>query len=431
MAWFGRKAKPVDQAPQYAPKRQSLDLFKVPYRTGATIESSLDAYAAVGTLFAVVSRLANSTAAVDWTLYRKSTDGRRVYEAIESRRSVTRHPALVLLNKPNQYMNRQEFFETVQMSVDLTGEGWIYVERSEIGNVPINLWPLRSDKMTVVKSASNFLEGYIYTTPDNEKMPIAKEDMIFIRMPDPRDIYRGLGPVQALMVDIEASKLSSQYTRNFFLNSAEPGGIISVPESLEDEDFAEFQARWRDQHQGAGNAHRVAILENGATFTPRQYTMRDMQFTELRNMSRDIIMEAFAFPKFMLGLVDDVNKANAIASKAMYNEECVSPRLERIKNALNSDFLALFPDGNDLEFDFELPQLHDPDSDASALLLRSQAAVALVTAGYDPEQALMATGLPPMDFSKPKAPTAPPAPAQGSEPDGDETDSNAGDEVNQ
>lgn len=411
LAWpFTKRSKPVDKAPEYV-SRRATEFFQAPLRSGANLEVSLSQYGNVSTLFAVVSRLANSTAAVDWTLYRKSADGRRVYEGVENRKSVTKHAALSILNKPNEFMTRQEFFEVIQQSIDLTGEGWIMVERSQFGNMPIGLWPLRSDRMSVIKSADEFLTGYIYKTPDGKNMPIAKEDIIFIRMPHPLDPYRGLGPVQALMVDLEAARFASEYNRNFFLNSAIPGGTITVPESLDDDDFNQLVDRWREQNQGVSNAHRVTVLENGADFKPVFYTMRDMLFTELRQLSRDTIMEAFAFPKFMLGLVDDVNKANAIASKAMYNEECVTPRLERIKAALNADFLPLFG-ATDLEFDFTVPQIQDPDTDASAFQLRAQAVVALVQAGYDSEQALMAAGLPPMDFSKPKPPPALPAPGQ-------------------
>jgi len=59
--------------------------------------------------------------------------------------------------------------------------------------------------------------------------------------------------------------------------------------------------------------------------------MRDLQFAELRQVSATQILQAFGFPKFKLGDVTDVNRANAVASGTMYARSLLKPRLERIK----------------------------------------------------------------------------------------------------
>ncbi len=166
---------------------------------------------------------------------------------------------------------------------------------------------------------------------------------------------------------------------------------------MSDKEFNEFTERWRQQHQGVANAHRVAILEN-AKWTETNFSMTDMQFVELRNLPRELIREAFAFPKPMLGTVDDVNRANAEAGKEIMAEGQTIPRLYRWKNAVNTFLLPQFSNGKALELDFDDPT--PVNHEAADRERNSQAASAanLVKAGYDPADVALAMGLPEMKW---------------------------------
>jgi hypothetical protein len=236
-------------------------------------------------------------------------------------------------------------------------------------------------------------------------------------MPNPLDPYRGMGPVQTVLVDIGAEQAAAEWNRNFFRNSAEPGGIIEVEKTLSDDEFAEHLDRWREQHRGVTNAHRVALLEGGMKWVDRKYTNRDMEFTSLRAMSSTKLREAFGMPKFAVGDVEDVNRATAEASKAWFAEQLTVPRLERWKGALNNDLLRLYNATDTLEFDYDNPVPPDAEAENAHLTARSGAAKTLVDAGYDPAEVLETVGLPEMTHvgipqAAAPAPTEEPAPEE-------------------
>lgn len=404
----------LNKAPvPYVQRSAAADWFQSPQNAKSL--TNMEAYGAVGTLFAIVNRLANDTSAQCWKLYMKQKDTRRRYAhtGMDDRKEVIDHMALKLLNKPNPFMTTQLFIEITQQHIDLAGESfWAVV--SEYG-IPYELWPLRPDRMTIVCDAEEYLTGYVYTTPDGRKVPMETEQIIHLKMPSPVDIYRGASPVSAILPDLESSRLSSEWNRNFFKNSAVPGGVIHVENRLSDEDFYEMMLRWREQHKGVANAHRAAVLDNGGKWVPTSMTMRDMQFAELREVSSQVIREAFGFPKFKLGDVDDVNRANADASERMYARSLLKPRLERIKQALNTQLLPLFGStGMGIEFDYDSPEPEDEEMEMQERLNKAQAAKTLVDAGYDPEAVLEVVGLPPMEH-KGITPPAPPTIPDGSE----------------
>ena len=371
-----------------------------------TRTQELEAFGSVGTLFSIVNRTSNATSQVQWKLYRKPAPGRQVDP--DQREQVLRHLALDVWNRPTPFHTRQELVEGGQQHVDLTGEGYVVISRNELTGWPEELWTVRPDRMVPVPSSTDFLAGWIYTGPaGDQKIPLEPAEVIQLRMPNPTDPYRGLGPVQSILVDLDSTKYSAEWNRRFFLNDATPGGVIEVPEELSDESFERLQRQFRQNHQGVRNAHRVAILEGSAKWVDRSFSMRDMQFTELRNVGREVIREAFGIPKFAVGDVDDVNRATADASASWFGEHLTRPRLERWKGALNNDFLPLFGvTGEGVEFDYELDLPDDREADNAELTARSAAVAQLVAAGYDPDDVLAAVGLPKMRRATAPAPVS-------------------------
>lgn len=366
-------------------------------------EAQMRAMGAVGTLYAIVDRITTAYSQVEWHLYRSAPSGRP-----EDRVEVTSHAALDLWNQPNRFMTGQQFRESTQQHEELTGEQWWVPTLHEPSGLPLELWFTRPDRMEPIPDPTEFLAGYLYRSPSGEQVPLGVDEVIMLRRPNPLDPYRGWGAVQTILTDMDATRASAEWNAAFFRNSAQPGGIVEVDRRLGDDEFDEFRERWAAQHKGVANAHRVAVLENGLKWQDRSFSMRDMQFTELRDASREIIREALGFPKPMLGTVDDANRANMEAADVMFARWLIRPRLQRTREALNTRLLPMYgPTARGLEFDFEDPVAEDVESEIMQLTARSGAAAALVAAGYDPAGVLSAVGLPEIPFrGRPAAPAA-------------------------
>lgn len=356
----------------------------------------MESYSANSTLHSVVSFLASTTSQVEWKLYRKAPSGNK-----EDRTEVTVHPALSVLTKPTQFSTRQDLFEASQQHIELAGESYWVLERSAT-RVVTGIWLARPDRMTVVKSKSEFLLGYQYTDPDGSIRPLAKEDVIQIKTPDPNDPYRGISPVASLIGTMDADAYAEHYQKNFFRNGAKPGGIIRTNVSMGDDQWKKMISRWREQHQGVENANRIAFMEQGE-FLDLKYTQDEMQFLELRKFTGEHIMEAFGLSKAMLGIVDDVNRANNEAQDASFAKYKLKPRLERFKEALNNEYLPQFVQmglGNGYEFDYDDIDVEDTDRVASERDYNLKAVETLIGLGFDPAATLKAYGFPDLPMAK-------------------------------
>lgn len=397
-----------------------------PARTGgfftmlrrATLDERLmTAMSEVGTLFAIVNRTGTAVAKADWHLYRTAASGLK-----EDRVEVTdpkEHPMIELWARPNPMMNRRRFVEAAQQHVDLVGENALVVAHIGIGqkSIPFELWPVRPDRITPVPDPYTFLAGYVYTSPEGEKVPLEPRECLRIVMPNPRDPYRGLGPVQSILTDIDSVKYSAQWNRAFFENSAEPGGVVQVPTSLNDNEFERLRAQWSEDHQGVTKAHRVAILDNDAKWISNSFTQRDMQFAELRGVGRDVILEAFGFPKGMLGIVEDVNRSSMEGVEYLFERWIVEERLDRWRDMLNFELLPQYGDtGKGLEWDYDSPVASNSEQENAGITARSAALALLAEKGFEVPDLLAWLDLPEMGYTKPEPKVIAAPPGAGKPP---------------
>lgn len=380
----------------YAPLNRGL--FGSSNRTDK--EAQLKAKGNVSTLFAIVTQLADTTSSLQWGLFRKDDENPFTIEPWNRREFISpdAHPAARLWAKPNRFQTRQELVATAQQHFELTGEAWLAIGRSPRSKMPLELWTIRPDRIEVIPSRTEFIAGYVYHGPNGEKVPLSRDDVLCMKNPHPTDPYRGMGAVQTIMAELDASNLSAEWNQNFFRNNAMPSGIIELDHGLSDSQFEEFSQRWHDQHQGTSRAGTVGILENGK-WKDTSFSMLDMQFIENRNLNRDIIREAFAYPKSKLGVSDDVNRATADAQSVNYARDHVRPRGDKWRSLLNEKLLPKFGRfGEGVEFEYPDPVADDKESEAKVLELRAKSAFQLVDIGFAPDDVTNTTQLPPMEY---------------------------------
>jgi HK97 family phage portal protein len=372
--------------------------------------TQLQAMGGTGTLYAIIQLLSQGQAHGRWKMFRHPTDGRVRYtktdKGSDMRQEVLRHQALKLWKKPNPFMTGNDFREVCWQFMELVGEQYWVMDRGPTAlGFPLEMWPVRPDRMEPVPDKNKFLAGWVYTGPNGEQVPLDVNEVLQMRYPNPSDPFRGMSAVQSLLADIDSARYTAEWSRNFFLNSATPGGIVTFNKRLSDDEFDEFTNRWREQHQGVARGHRVGVLEQGALWTPNTYTMRDMQFTELRTMSRDVIREAYRIHQAMLGNSNDVNRANAQTAEEVHVQWHDIARMERTKNVLDHMWLPMFgKTGDDVEFDYDDPSPTSANDANDELTAKSTAAQRLVTAGWSPAAVLETVGLPAMAFTGPPAP---------------------------
>ena len=246
------------------------------------------------------------------------------------------HDFITLLRKPNPFDSQFVLFELTQAFIELMGEAFWYFRVGEVSRKPKEIYLLRPDLVQVVLAKSGYIVGYVYNLPSGERVPLDLDEVLHFKLPNPEDPSRGYGVVAAGQLYIQTEEYASRFTRNFLFNNARPSGILSVPQ-MNDVDFQQLKSKWKAEYGSVDNAGKVAIVRNTeVTFTQLGAGMEGVALERAKHMSRDDIMAMFRVPKPILGITEDVNRANAESSEYIFAKRNIDPKMFRIADTIET-----------------------------------------------------------------------------------------------
>ena len=307
------------------------------------VKGFLTAYSEIYSLFGISLRIATAVGEVKWRLYKGSERSERS--------QVAEHPILTLLDFANEFQTGQEIIELTQLHMDLAGKAYWYLPKNGLG-VPSEVWVLPPHLMKIVPSEKGSIAGYTYQS-GSEQIPFSRNEIIRFPMPDPVNPYGGIGYAQPAAVELDSEAYAGRWNRNFFYNSARADAVLEAEGHLSDDQYEELRTQWASRHQGISRAHKIAVLEGGLKYKQIQVSQKDMDFPNLRRQTRENLMFTFGIPLSVMGITENVNRANAEAGDYTFARWLIKPRLTRIKNKLNEQLLPMFSLAKGVEIDFD------------------------------------------------------------------------------
>lgn len=318
--------------------------YSLPEPASKDAKAQLEAYSSW--VYSCATVRAQKLATVNLQLYKKSNS--------EDPIEVKKHEVLDLLYSINPFCTFYDLIELTGLYLDLAGEAFWWLLRDKKGQI-IQIYPyLSPENMEISTSATKYITGYIYNVPGSgQKIPFESKDILHFKYANPLNPYRGLSPVKAAELAIATDKEASIYNWRFFKNSAVPAGTLTTDKMLDDRTYQRIRAQWDAAHKGVNNAFRTAILEAGTKYANMGISQKDLEFLEGKKFHRDEILAMFRVPKSILGITEDVNRANAEATIAMFMEHVIEPNMRKVVIYLNEFLLPNYSD--DIFFDFDNP----------------------------------------------------------------------------
>lgn len=312
---------------------------------GAPYKNSVWTYSAVDTISRNLSR-------APFKFYKNSKES----DAPLQRDEITKGKLFELFRNPNPLMTTKALFTATSISLELTGEAFWILERDNISQLPKEIWTFNSDRFTpILDERLGVLTGWLYKNGE-QKVTLSTHEVLFFRYHNPYDDIRGMAPLEAAQLSIDQDYFASTYNKNFFKNGATVGGAIEIEDELSDEVYNRIINQFEDRHQGHSNAHKIALLEGGAKFKELGANNKDIDFANLKKLSREEILAAYKVNPVILGLYEDVKSHEGVraAHKAFWLE-CLIPRMSFIQEIINNRFISkLGKEGANIIAEFDL-----------------------------------------------------------------------------
>lgn len=283
-------------------------------------------------VLACVRLLSESVASLPLKLYRRTPPGKAPQPE---------HPLWRLLHdRPNPVMTSFSFRETMQGHLLLWGNAYAYMERGARGVVSA-LWPLRPDKTEVKIDKTSGLPAYTFDYRGVKREGVPASSVLHI----PGlgfDGITGYSPIGLMRQAVGMALAAENFGAQFFGNSAMPSGLLSHPKQLTEPAAKRLAESWEQMH-GGGNKWRVAVLEEGLSWTSIGIKPDEAQFIETRNLQALEITRAFGVPPWMVGVSTQgtsLTYANVEQQQIAFVTHTLRAWMVRWEQALNSALLA-------------------------------------------------------------------------------------------
>lgn len=286
-------------------------------------------------VYACVRILAEAIAGLPLHVYRYRSDG--------GKERIPFHPLYHLLHdEPNPEMTSFVFRETLMSHLLLWGNAYAQVVRNGRGQA-IALYPLLPSKMDVSRASNGELVYKYYRDVDESSInpqggyvTLRKDEVLHI----PGLGFDGLigySPIAMAKNAIGMSLATEEYGATFFANGANPGGVLEHPGVIKD--IQRVKDSWNSTYQGSGNAHKVAVLEEGMKFQAIGIPPEQAQFLETRKFQINEIARIFRVPPHMVGDLEKSSFSNIEQQSLEFVKYTLDPWVVRWEQSLQQALL--------------------------------------------------------------------------------------------
>jgi HK97 family phage portal protein len=325
-----------------------------------------DAYLYNPDVYSVVSLISKSVSAVPWVLHevkdrrsyakymrmpseaKRHDLGKVMYRKEMAMEEIEDHPIVDLLNRPNPYMGRAEFFEAMVGYKLITGNSYTHGVRISAGRDAGKfgeLWvmPAQLTEIIASKDAEYIIRGYkLNWYAGTEAYELKAEDVMHLKYFNPdyssagSHLY-GLSPLQSARRVVTRS--NEAYTANAkMLKNMSPPGILMLDDDNV-EQFTETQASQLEKQwaQKIGSERAGKVMVTGAKMKWQALGLSPVDLNILESQKMDLrdICNVYGVSSELLNDPENKTNSNKKESRMALYYETVIPELDLIRDELN------------------------------------------------------------------------------------------------
>lgn len=148
-----------------------------------------------------------------------------------------------------------------------------------------------------------------------------------------RGSFNGSSLLELCSNSLELTKAAQEYGSTLYANGARPSGVLTHPGKLSDDARRRLRSDFEKLHTGLANAGRIAVLEEGLTFTPTSTSPEDAQAIQTREFQVREVARIFGIPPAKLGLAGGGESIEA--QNIQFLTDCIQPHLVRFEQEAN------------------------------------------------------------------------------------------------
>lgn len=321
----------------------------------ASYASAVRAYTGNEIITAALNLLANS-AAEPHIIGRRQSAGKM--------EPVAKHPLVDILNNPNPFTSRGQFWRQMVMDRYLAGNAYAIKARRGDGllnGAVAELYRLRPDRVKPIPGdmtkGEEFVKAYEYIIDRDNVRTIPARDVLHFKNPNPLDPYCGISVLAPLLERVDIDRAMRRFLNTFYQRGgAGVGAMLNVKGGrMDQQQKDDLRQRFRRMFSGGQYDVLVTTAED-AQYTPFSMNrgLRDALPKEIDAVNEARIAMVFGIPGSILGLLigyESSSYANKRQDWQVFWDLTMTPLLSDFDDVLNLSLTPEFGGIDDVAFD--------------------------------------------------------------------------------
>jgi len=262
---------------------------------------------------------------------------------------VTDRAFLDLMRRPNPLLSARKFWRIQEIHYGLAGGSFWFMNGKDLqpvmpGELPTEIWPVREDLVKPIFDKGNksgLPDAWAFNSATGAEVTYPDHAVAHLFDPDPHNPLRGVGPMQAAFRGANVSFKAEAFDDALTANGGRIGGVLQHESAMLDEkQRSQLEQSFHENHEKAVNHKKTAVLPAGLSFKPTAFSPLDMDFATMREWMRQQSMMVFGCTKPLLGITDDVNRANAEAARRVFYENTIVPQTSYYEDEFDRAFIS-------------------------------------------------------------------------------------------
>jgi len=322
--------------------------------------------------------------------------------------------------RPGEIPTVAEMIKMQFLHLGLFGETFMYLEKKgkypvQIDLInPLNIQPIISKDGTTVEK---WRVTQVQPGGNTVQKIVPVDQIVQWKYPNPYNKFRGMAPLTAARLAIEQDLNMATWNAGFFQNGIRNPIALMLKQTFNEPQRKEYMNRMKQNFMGFVKGQLPLLVEGGVDVRVLSNTMKDLDFVEGKELTREELCAVYNVPPAMAGIFRYANYSNTKEQRVMLYQNTLRPKMCYYRDVFQQSILDVYFPGVVCDWEWQSVDAFKEDIQVVASVQNTVAQTANIywSMGYTMGQIAYILKLPELDPTQHK--TAVPADVTIPEPE--------------
>ncbi len=275
------------------------------------------------------------------------------------------------LKNPNPTKRFSRMLYELIAHLAITGDAYINKVTDSKGHI-IELWAVHPATVRIVADKHGLIKGYIQRYQGVNVAQFQTEEISRFQLPSVVNDLYGHSPLESVMQEVNLDIQALRANKAIFDNGFKPSVIVRMKDGVKDT-VERLAALITQRHTGAAHQHGIVAVSGVEDIQPYAQTLKDMEFTALRELTTIKVANAYGVPAVFLNQKGTSKYTTINAEERQFYNGRIKPLQDIVAEIFTEDIIHSFDP--ELAFYFNEPDFNDTDAIRKDALLANAAGI--------------------------------------------------------